>query len=156
MPPVLFVDSNVLIEALLLPQSAAYVVAEMAARGVFDLVTSQLCVSDTEDAIVAKLGREPQDLEQAIINWEKLKTDVRLVVLKDSDVDTVLATRDKYLGLLRHKADIPVLAAALSLKPAPNVILSGNREHFNDRVAARCGIKIYSCQEFIEFLSEAP
>jgi hypothetical protein len=156
MPPVLFADSNVLIEALLIPQSAAYVVAEMVARGVFDIATCQICVTDTEDAIISKLGKKPDDLDQAITNWEKLKDDIRLIVLEDPDSATVLATRDKYLGVMRHKADIPVLASALSMKPAPHVILSGNREHFNDAVAGRCGIKICSCQEFIEFISEAP
>jgi PIN domain len=156
MPPVLFADSNVLIEALLIPQSAAYVVAEMVARGVFDIATCQICVIDTEDAIVGKLGKNPDRLDQAITNWKKLKDDIRLIVLEDPDTATVLATRDKYLGVMRHKADIPVLAAALSMKPHPHVILSGNREHFNDAVAQRCGIKICSCQEFIEFISEAP
>jgi len=57
---------------------------------------------------------------------------------------------------MRHKADIPVLAAALSMDPAPHVILSGNRDHFNEAVAQRCGVQICSCQEFIEFISEAP
>jgi len=156
MTPVLFADSSVLIEALLLPQSAAYVVAEIVARGVFDIATCQICVTDTEDAIVGKLGKKPDELDQAIVNWEKLKGDIRLIVLEDPDTKTVLSTRDKYLGVMRHKADIPVLAAALSMKPAPHVILSGNREHFNDAVSKRCGIKICSCQEFIEFISEAP
>lgn len=156
MPPVLFADSNVLIEALLIPHSAAYVVAEIVARGVFDMATCQICVTDTEDAIVGKLGEKPDDLDQAITNWEKLKTDIRLMVLEDPDIAAVLATRDKYLGVMRHKADIPVLAAALAMEPVPHVILSGNREHFNDAVAQRCGIKICSCQEFIEFISEAP
>jgi hypothetical protein len=106
--------------------------------------------------IVGKLGKNPDRLDQAITNWKKLKDDIRLIVLEDPDTATVLATRDKYLGVMRHKADIPVLAAALSMKPHPHVILSGNREHFNDAVAQRCGIKICSCQEFIEFISEAP
>lgn len=71
-------------------------------------------------------------------------------------VQTVKATYDKYIGVMRHKADIPVLAAALSMDPAPHVILSGNRDHFNEAVAQRCGVQICSCQEFIEFISEAP
>jgi len=137
-PPVLFADSNVLIETLLIPQSAAYVVAEMVARGVFDIATCQICVTDTEDAIVGKLGKKPDELEQAITHWEKLKADIRLIVLEDPDTATVLATRDKYLGVMRHKADIPVLAAALSMETAPHVILSGNHEHFNDAVSQRC------------------
>ena len=156
MPPVVFADSNVFIEALLIPHSAAYVVAEMVARGVFDIATCQICVTDTEDAIVGKMGKMLCELEQAITNWEKLKDDIRLIVVADPDAATVLATRDKYLGVMRHKADIPVLAAALSMETAPHVILSGNREHFNDAVSQRCGIKICSCQEFIELISEAP
>lgn len=156
MPPVLFADSNVLIEALLIPQSAAYVVAEIVARGVFDMATCQICVTDTEDAILGKLGKKPEDLDQVITNWEKLKIDLRLIVLEDPDMATVQATRDKYLGVMRHKADIPVLATALAMKPPPHVILSGNRDHFNPKVEERCGIKICSCQEFIEFIAEAP
>jgi predicted nucleic acid-binding protein len=40
MTPILFADSNVLIEALLIPQSAAYAIAELVAQGVFDLAIS--------------------------------------------------------------------------------------------------------------------
>jgi hypothetical protein len=156
MTAVLFADSNVLIEALLIPQSAAFLVAEMVARGAFDLATCQLCIDDTEDAIVGKLKNKPDDLDATIASWDKLKADTRLNVLGDPDVATVNTTRDKYLGVMRHRADIPVLAAALSMKPPPHVILSGNRDHFNDAVSQRCGIKICSCQEFIEFIAEAP
>lgn len=156
MPPLLFADSNVLIEALLIPKSAAYIVAEMVARGVFDLATCRLCVEDTEDAIIAKLKNKPEQLDKTIQNWEKLKADIRLIVLPDPDSAIVLATRDKYLGVMRHKSDIPVLAAALTMKPVPHVILSGNRDHFNDAVGDRCSIKICSCQEFIEFIAEEP
>lgn len=154
MPPVLFADSNVFIEALFIPQSAAYVVAEIVARGVFNLATCQICVDDAEHAIIDKLRRDPEILEQVIASWETLKADVRLNVLENPDTATVLATRDKYLGVMRHKADIPVLASALSMNPVPHAILSGNRAHFNDKVAERCGIKIFSCQEFIEFIAE--
>jgi hypothetical protein len=156
MIPILFVDANVLIEALLFPRSSAYVVAEMAARGVFDLATCQLCIDDTEDAIVAKLQSVPEILDRAITAWERLKFHTRLIVLPDPDADAVNATLDRYLGLMRHTADMPVLASALTMTPQPQVILSGNREHFNHAVEGRCGIKICSCQEFIEFISEAP
>jgi predicted nucleic acid-binding protein len=156
MTPVLFADSNVMIEALLIPGSAAYVVAEMVAKGVFDLATCQLCVDDTEDAIVAKLQKKPGELDTVIASWEKLKADTRLLILPDPDAASVKTTYDKYIGVMRHKADIPVLTAALGMKPLPHVILSGNREHFNDAVADRCGIKICSCQEFIEFIAVGP
>lgn len=156
MTAILFADSNVLIEALLVPKSAAYVIAELVARGVFDLATCQLCVEDTEDAIIAKLQSQPDVLEQAIISWEKFKLDTRLQILQNPEATTVNEICDQYLAIMRHKADIPVLACALAMQPQPNMILSGNRDHFNDAVAAKCGIKICSCPEFINLISEAP
>ncbi len=86
MPPVLFADSNVLIEALLIPQSAAYVVAEMVARGVFNITTCQICVTDTEDAIIGKLGKKQDELDQVITNWEKLKGDIGVRVSMERKV----------------------------------------------------------------------
>jgi hypothetical protein len=56
----------------------------------------------------------------------------------------------KYIGVMRHKADIPILAAALECVPPVHVILSGNTEHFNDAVATKCGVPIGSCVQFIE------
>ncbi len=150
MPPVLFVDSNVLIEALLIPESAAFVVAEMAAQGAFDMATCRDCISDTERAILAKLSQHPAEATEVINRWEQLKTALRLKILPESDITIVLATRDKFLGIMRHKADIPVLAAALLMTPAPYAILSSNRKHFNNEVSARSGIRIFSCDEFLE------
>ena len=154
MTPVLVADSNVLIEALLIPQSAAYVVAEMVARRVFDLATCQLCIEDTEDAIVDKLRENPANLDQVITSWEKLKADTRLIILAAPDATTANSAAHKYLGLVRHRADIPVLASALTMMPQPHVILSGNRGHFSDALSDRCGVKICSCHEFIELISE--
>ena len=65
-------------------------------------------------------------------------------------VGSIKTTFKKYLGVMHHQADIPVLASALEVEP--NMILSDNREHFNDRVAERCGIRIYSAEEFLNSL----
>lgn len=62
--------------------------------------------------------------------------------------DLVRQTYNSYIALMRHKNDIPILACALTIKPF--VVLSGNREHFNDKVAAKSGIPMLSCEEFIE------
>lgn len=95
MTPILFADSNVFIEALLVPQSAAYVIAEMVARGAFNFATCQLCLDDTEDAIVAKLQKSPNDLEKVIGNWEKLKHDTRLIILPNPEMTAVSAICDE-------------------------------------------------------------
>ena len=60
----------------------------------------------------------------------------------------------KYIGVMRHKADIPILAAALECLPPVHVILSGNTEHFNEAVATRSSVRICSSVEFIEMLGK--
>ncbi|MFA7336383.1 MAG: hypothetical protein WC028_06330 [Candidatus Obscuribacterales bacterium] len=62
--------------------------------------------------------------------------------------DLVRQTYNSYIALMRHKNDIPILACALTIKPF--VVLSSNREHFNDKVAAKSGIPMLSYEEFIE------
>jgi hypothetical protein len=51
---------------------------------------------------------------------------------------------------MRHALDIPVLAAAIELQP--DLILSDNTEHFNERMSERCGTAIWSCKEFLTHL----
>ena len=153
--PILFVDSNVLIEAVLIPLSAASVISDLVANGTFDMATCALTVADAERAFLNKV-QDPAALDILVRRWEDLKSRMRLEILVDPSLAEVKLAYEKYIGVMRHKADIPVLAAALSMNPAPRVILSGNRDHFNDAVSQRCGIKICSCQEFIEFISKAP
>ena len=150
--PVLFVDSNVLIEALFISNSAAFVIAEFVAEGTFDMATCALVIEDVERAILSKLANEPEALHTVIESWTELKHLTGITIIPDSDLPTIEKTFHNYIGVMRHKADIPVLAAAINMKPAPYAILSGNRTHFNDAVSKRCGIPIYSCQEFIDQL----
>lgn len=65
--------------------------------------------------------------------------------------DFVEKTYIDFISSMRHKADIEILAAALITKPA--AILSGNRKHFNNIVAIKSGIPIFSCPEFMEALA---
>lgn len=151
--PALCVDSNVLIEAVFLPGSAAAVVTDMAIDGVFDLVTCEQVVDDVEEAILRKCGKRPDQLDIAVDRWSKLLAATRLKVLPNPPWTVVQSVYNQYIGVMRHKADIPILAAALECLPKPRVILSGNHEHFNDAVATKCGISICSCVEFIEVLA---
>jgi predicted nucleic acid-binding protein len=53
----IFADSNVFIEALYLPDSAAAAVIQLAATGAIDIVTCEPVVRDVENAILAKLAK---------------------------------------------------------------------------------------------------
>lgn len=53
--PLLFVDSNVLIQAVLIPLSAAAIVTDLVASNAFDMATCALVVSDAEKAMLNKV-----------------------------------------------------------------------------------------------------
>lgn len=151
---ILFADSNVFIEALFVENSAASVVLELVAQGSFDLATCQQVINDVEKAILNKLTFSQDSLNMIIKSWEEYKEKTRVIIIKDPSESLVERTYHDYIGIMKHKADIPILAAAITMEPRPVAILSGNREHFNDNVSKRCGVYIGSCQEFIELLSQ--
>lgn len=148
----LFLDTNVFIEHIFIPTSAASMVIRHATNGTFKLGTCEQAVKETESTILLKLKQIPESLDTIIERWTKARTDASLTIFPDSSQENIKAVSQICLASMRHKADIPILAAAISVKPT--LILSGNREHFNDIVAKKCGIPIYSCPEFIELLDQ--
>jgi predicted nucleic acid-binding protein len=150
--PLLFVDSNVLVESIFLAQSAAATVINLAIKGTFRIVTCQQVIDDVERAIISKLQKTPEDLDTVIQRWELLKVNSRLAVTADESLESANRVYHEYIMLMRHKADIPILAAAIKLRPS--AILSGNREHFNDKVAHKYGIAIFSCAEFLDLIAQ--
>ena len=93
----------------------------------------------------------PQSLDILIAEFTNMRRLSNLVVLSDPAPNIVRLIYKDYISVMRHKADIPVLAGALQAKP--DIILSGNREHFNDLVAAKCNIPMMSCGEFLQILA---
>jgi hypothetical protein len=104
-----------------------------------------------ERAIIQKLRATPEELDWIVSEWQKAQNETKLQILPDAPSDVVRKTFSEYIALMRHKNDIPILACALEARPF--VILSGNREHFNDNVAAKAGIPMLSCEEFIEIVA---
>lgn len=140
-----FVDCNVLIEALFVPLHPACAIAILAANKQLDLVTCSLVVDDVEKEILERASeKNDYDLIDA---WTKFVSEIRLKTLPDAPAELVKETFHKYMGVMRHQADIPVLASAIEIKP--NLILSDNSEHFNEKVSERCGIAIWTCEEFL-------
>jgi predicted nucleic acid-binding protein len=146
----IFADSNVFIEALYLPDSAAAAVIQLAATGAIDIVTCEPVVRDVENAILAKLTKAPTQLDVVLKQWSVIVKESRLAISPAISQEAVRETYKLYIAAMRHANDIPILAVALEVRP--DVVLSGNREHFNDAVASKCGIPMMSCSEFIELL----
>lgn len=149
----LFLDTNVFIEHLFAPTSAASHVFDNAAKNIFKLGTSEFVIKEAESAILHKVQQIPESLNPIIERWKDALLEPNLTIFPDPTEQIIEETSRLYLASMRHKSDIPVLAAAISVKPT--LILSNNRAHFNDIVAQRCKIPIYSCSEFIKCLKAA-
>ncbi|MBU6450778.1 MAG: type II toxin-antitoxin system VapC family toxin [Cyanobacteria bacterium REEB67] len=143
-----FVDCNIVIECLFAPMHPANAIAVLAANKHLDLVTCNLVIEDIEAEIIDR-ATQADDLGVIDVYAQFLKQ-IRLKVMPDPTSSLVKETLHKYLGIMRHRADIPVLASAIEI--GPNLILSDNRKHFNDLVAERSGIPICSSEEFLALL----
>jgi hypothetical protein len=69
--PLLFVDSNVLIEAVFIPLGAAAIIADLVASGSFDIATCAMAVADAERALLNKV-LNATELDYAVQRWEAL------------------------------------------------------------------------------------
>lgn len=144
-----FVDCNVLIEAFFVPLHPACAIAILAANKQVDLVTCSLVIDDVENVILERASEKDDDYD-LIDAWTKFLVAIRLRKMPDPSADLVKDTFHRYLGVMRHQADIPVLASAIEIQP--NLILSDNSEHFNEKVSERCGLAIWTCEEFLSGL----
>lgn len=144
-----FVDCNILIEGFLHPLHPAQGVVIMAANKRIDLITCAKVLEDIENVIVEEA--EKKDDYQLIETWLQLRKQIHLKVMPDPPAELVRDTYSKFWGVMKHIADIPVLASAIEL--GPDLILSDNTEHFNAKVSERCGIPIWSSVEFLKNLA---
>ncbi len=148
----LFLNTNVFIEHLFIPTSPAAMVINYAAQNIFKIGTCEQVIKETETIILRKLQQIPESLNTILERWTEATAETNLIIFPDPSEKTIKDISHQYLASMRHKADIPILAAAILAKP--KFIISNNREHFNDIVAQNCRIPIYSCAEFIESLEE--
>ncbi len=145
-----FLDANVLVEALLIQSPPAVSIMHMAAMGSLRLLTCRLVIHDVEEEILSHAAKDKIGIDYIVDAWQQLLKRTNLIIRANPSAKNVIATKQTYLPLMRHLADIPVLAAAIESKP--DLILSGNRKHFNDKTAIKCGIPIFSCKEFLNQL----
>jgi predicted nucleic acid-binding protein len=140
-----FVDSNILIEALFVPMHPASAIAILAANKQLDITTCSLVIEDLENEVMERVTEAGNF--RFIDLWANFQSQIRLQVLPDPPLEHVMKVKDEYLGIMRHSADIPVLASAIEI--TPDLILSDNIEHFNAKVAQRCGIPIWTSEEYL-------
>jgi len=143
-----FIDSNIIIEALIDESAAARAILRLAAISLFQLWTSQTCIDD--------INRFLNRLNQPGLNDEfaNIIRETGLQISPNASNDFLNQVTRRFLPAMRDVDDIPVLASALIMQPLPNVILSGNTAHFNEEVAMRAEISILTAQSFLDELAE--
>ena len=125
-------------------------ILDLASNGSIKLVSCQIVVDAVEIEILKRAKKNPEELDDLVLTWQNLLERSCLLIAPDPPRELVELTLKQYLPTMRHLADIPVLASAIELKAS--VIISSNREHFNDTTAKRCGISMLSPWEFLSSL----
>ncbi len=143
-----FVDTNVLVEALLVKTMSALAVMDLASRQQLVLATCEIVRHEFDKEILKRASRDGESLDDLLSARQELITRIGLQIHPNAPDEKVLAAWRLLLPTVRHAADIPVIASAIEVQP--NLILSGNRKHFNNRAAAKIGIPIFSCGELLD------
>ena len=92
--PVVFVDSNVLIEALI-ESDPALAVLDLSIIEAINLVTCQLVVSDVEEEILSKHAASPAEIDAVIEAWHVMLKRTKLEIRPDPALKVVLGACPK-------------------------------------------------------------
>ncbi len=142
--PRVFLDSGVLIEGLVSPWSAARGVLILGRAALLTFVVAEIVVEETERALVRKVAQGYGGVARLRDDFRLLLTRLRLERVPHVSRDQFEAARQ----LIRHANDVPVLAAAMEVRP--DWLLTGNTKHFTVTVARRTRLRIVTPTAFLE------
>jgi len=142
-PPRLFVDSGVVIDAVVAEWSVPRCIFVLARSGIFKIVLAEAVRLEVETDFLRRLGND-KVLGTKILNaYTRLLRLVRPERVPLPPADQVAESRH----LIRHEPDVPILRSAINA--APDWLVTTNTRHFTPAVALRCGIKIITPRELV-------
>ena len=143
--PTVFVDSNILISALVAPASPAGVLVLWSSlrERLYAIVIAEFVRLEVEQALASR----STDL---VALFRAQLALVRPLGVRLPRPDEVAAVR----GKIRHLHDEPVLASALIARPT--VIVSDNTKDFNAKVASAVGIPVMTSKHFMRRMAALP
>jgi predicted nucleic acid-binding protein len=133
----LFLDSGVFVQGISAEWGAAKAILILGARGVFSIHTSEVVIHE----VTAALNRKGMPTGSGS-DFERLVRALKLTVHPRPSKDAVREGIRSYLPLVRHRAGIPIVVAALAANP--DWLVSSNTEHFNPALARAMGLRIVS------------
>jgi hypothetical protein len=142
----IFVDTNILLGALVRPHAPAGVLVSLATlkQPPFKVLVAAFVAQEARDHLHRKDARLVPALDQ-------LLTMIRPEPIRLPTLAEVVAVT----GWIRHLHDQPVVASAM-VAPKPDVVVSDNRKDFTKAVSDRMGIPICSAKEFLDRLTIKP
>jgi len=140
-----FLDSGVFVQAIGVEWCAARAILILGSHRVLELETSEVVMAEVTGALQRKGLPTGTGSE-----FGRLLRVLRLTVHPKPSVLEVVEGIERFLPLMRHKADIAVLVSALSAKP--DWLMSGNLEHFTPAVARATGLRIVSPAQLMTYL----
>ena len=145
MKQTLLLDSNIIIKGLITQWTPARAVLTLCAARTFKLALAHevdLEVKRNLPLLMRRLGLS-SDLSALYLAWQRASRPEQIRPMK---VAETLAAEP----LIAHAHDAPILAAAIYYQP--DFLLTNNRRHFSDSVAAVTGLTIVSDDEFFALL----
>lgn len=127
----LFLDSSALVAGVASESGAARALLVLAEAGEIAILVSEQVVAETERALARRLPG-------ALPAYRPLLRATGLTILSDPEPAVVAANE----GLIAHRADLPLLVAAM--QAGVDYLVTFNRRHFLDDpdVAVKSGVRI--------------
>ena len=129
--PDLLFDSSALFAGIVSASGASRALLLLAEAGQVDITASEQVLAETERAVARKIPRTLPELREAI-----RATGLRIV--RDPSPEEIEA----YVDIIAHRADVPIVVAAMQVKT--DYLVTLNRRHFLDdpAVADRSKLRI--------------
>ena len=141
--PDLFFDSSALFAGIISASGAGRALLVLAEVGQVAITVSEQVVAETERAVARKIPRALPDFREAI-----RATGLRIV--PDPSLDEI----EEYSTIISHRADVPIVVAAIQVKT--DYLVTLNRRHFIDDpgVAERSKLRIGTPGDALAWLRE--
>ena len=129
--PELFFDSSALFAGIVSASGASRALLLLAEAGQIAVTVSEQVLTETERAVARKIPRALPDFREAL-----RATDLRII--RDPSPEAI----EGYADIIAHRADVPIVVAAMQSKT--DYLVTLNRRHFIDdpSVAGRSKLRI--------------
>lgn len=148
--PKLLLDSNIITDGLFSRFGLSKSILALCAAGTCRMILAEWVKTEIERNILKKIDvLGESQAEQLLEDYQGFIKLTRPQIIPLAIESRIIANR----ALIRHFADVPVVLAAIDAEA--DWLITRNRAHFTDEVAAKIGIRIASPGEFFAALIES-